>query len=193
MANTSHTSHGTHVTHTARTAHTAAAEPVAELDPRFSDEDAVPTAWPEAERALETAEVFWLSTVRVDGRPHVTPLLAVWLDGAPHFCTGPGEQKARNLERNPRCALTTGTGSLREGLDLVVEGDAARVLDDAGLRRLARLYETKYGPDWRFTAHDGAFHDRRGGEAHVYRITPTVVFGFAKGGPYAQTRWRFPR
>jgi len=31
---------------------------------------------------LEKAEVFWLSTVRPDGRPHVTPMVSVWLDGA---------------------------------------------------------------------------------------------------------------
>lgn len=35
--------------------------------------------------------------MRADGRPHVTPLVAVWLDGAPHFSTGPAEQKAVNL------------------------------------------------------------------------------------------------
>ena len=41
-----------------------------------------------------------LSTVRADGRPHVTPLVAVWLDGALYFCTGEGEQKERNIRRN---------------------------------------------------------------------------------------------
>ncbi|GAA2466923.1 pyridoxamine 5'-phosphate oxidase family protein [Streptomyces macrosporus] len=181
------------MTRTARATRTTITEPVAELDPRFSDEGAVPTPWSEATRGLEAAEVFWLSTVRVDGRPHVTPLLAVWLDGALHFCTGPTEQKARNLQRNPHCVLTTGTNILREGLDLVVEGDAARIVTDAELRRLADLYEAKYGPDWRFTVRDGAFHDPRGGEAHVYRVVPTVAFGFAKGDAYAQTRWRFAR
>jgi hypothetical protein len=56
-------------------------EPVTELDPRFSDPDAVPTSWPETRRILESAELFWICTVRADGRPHVTPLVAVWLDG----------------------------------------------------------------------------------------------------------------
>lgn len=68
--------------------------------------------------------MFWLSTVRHDGRPHVTPLAAIWLDGALHFCAGSQEQKAKNLESNQRCILTTGTSQLRSGLDVVVEGTA---------------------------------------------------------------------
>jgi len=71
-----------------------------ELDARFSSEGAKPTAWPEARKHLEGAELYWLTTVRADGRPHVTPLIAVWLDGAMHFCTGASEQKAKNLEHN---------------------------------------------------------------------------------------------
>lgn len=57
-------------------------QPVTELDSRFSDEDAVATGWEETRVALEEAELFWIATVRADGRPHVTPLVAVWLDGA---------------------------------------------------------------------------------------------------------------
>jgi hypothetical protein len=34
--------------------------------------------------------------VRADGRPHVTPLISVLVDGALHFCTGATEQKAKN-------------------------------------------------------------------------------------------------
>ena len=51
---------------------------------------------------LENAELYWLTTVRNDGRPHVTPLIGVMQDGAVHSCTGLGEQKARNLEHSPR-------------------------------------------------------------------------------------------
>ena len=172
-------------------------EPVAELEPQFSSDDADPTAWAEARESLERAEVYWLSTVRPDGRPHVTPLLAVWLDGALYFCTGPDERKARNLARNPRCILTTGCNAL-EGLDLVVEGDAVRVSDEARLRRVADLYESKYGEAWRFVVRDCAFyHDPeslRGedpGEALVYEVAPSTAFGFGKGETFSQTRWRF--
>jgi pyridoxine/pyridoxamine 5'-phosphate oxidase len=165
-------------------------EPVAELDPRFSSGDASPAPWADARQRLEQAEVFWLSTVRPDGRPHVTPLIAVWLDGALHFCTGPDERKARNLAANAHCVVTTGCNALAEGLDLVIEGDAVRVSDETRLRRLAERYEAKYGSDWHFEVRDGAFSGD-GGEALVFEVSPRTVFGFHKGEPFGQTRWRF--
>jgi nitroimidazol reductase NimA-like FMN-containing flavoprotein (pyridoxamine 5'-phosphate oxidase superfamily) len=164
-------------------------EPVAELDARFSIEGATPTDWAQASARLEDAQVYWLSTVRPDGRPHVTPLLSVWLEEALYFCTGPTERKAKNLEHNPHCALTTGTNILAEGLDLVVEGNAEQVRDDDKLQRIADAYESKYGSDWHFDVRDGAFHGD-GGEALVFEVAPSKAFGFGKGA-YSQTRWRF--
>ena len=55
----------------------ARSEPVIELDSRFSSEDASATTWADAREQLERAQVYWLSTVRADGRPHVTPLIAL--------------------------------------------------------------------------------------------------------------------
>jgi general stress protein 26 len=169
----------------------AANEPVTELDARYSSDGATPTAWADARGRLESAELYWLSTVRPDGRPHVTPLVAVWLDGALYFCTGPEERKAKNLAGNPHCALTTGCNALGEGFDLVVEGTAARVSDETRLRGIADAYESKYGTDWHFDVRGGAFHGP-GGEALVYEIAPSTAFGFGKG-EFSQTRWRFER
>jgi hypothetical protein len=166
-------------------------EPVAELDARYSADHASPTGWADARARLAVAEVYWLSTVRPDGRPHVTPLLCVWLDDALYFCTGPDERKARNLAANPHCVLTTGSSALSEGLDLVVEGDAVNVSDEAALRRIADAYEAKYGADWHFDVRDGAFYGD-GGRALVYEVAPSTAFGFGKG-EYSQTRWRFDR
>ena len=89
----------------------ATAEPRAELDARFSGPDATATAWEHVRALLEVAELFWISTVRADGRPHVTPLPAVWTDDALHFCTGADEQKGVKLARNAHCTLTTGTNA----------------------------------------------------------------------------------
>ena len=63
--------------------------PVTPLDTRFSDRDAVATDWEVTRRALKDAELFWIATVRADGRPHVTPLVAVWLEDAIHSPPGP--------------------------------------------------------------------------------------------------------
>ncbi|GGW31180.1 pyridoxamine 5'-phosphate oxidase family protein [Streptomyces xantholiticus] len=166
------------------------AQPLPELDTRFSDPKASAADWSDAAAQLRDAEVFWLTTVRPDGRPHVTPLIAVWHDESLHFCTGPGERKAKNLRENQEVVLTTGVPSLSEGYDVVVEGEAVRVTDEPTLRALADAYAHKYGPDWTFTVGDGVFvHEA--GEALVFRVAPRTAFGFAKGDPFGQTRWRF--
>jgi nitroimidazol reductase NimA-like FMN-containing flavoprotein (pyridoxamine 5'-phosphate oxidase superfamily) len=166
--------------------------PVAELHAGFSSPGATPTDWAEGRRHIEGAEVFWLSTVRPDGRPHVTPLLAVWHDDAMYFCTGPDERKAKNLKQNPQCVLTTGQNGL-DGLDVVVEGGAVEVGDGAELEQVANTYESKYGA--RFTASEGTWFGLsdaiRAGKALVYRVAPTTVLGFGKGEQFSQTRWRF--
>ena len=165
-------------------------EPQAKLDPRFSSRGASAIEWATGRKRVEGAELFWLSTVRPDGRPHVTPLISVWLDGAAFFCTGADERKAKNLAENPNCILTTGCNLLEEGLDVVIEGEARRIGDEAKLERVADAYESKYGSDWHFDVRDGAFHAEGSGEALVFEVAPTTAFGFGKG-EYSQTRWRF--
>ena len=166
-------------------------EPATELG-AFSSPNASPTAWKRGRRELQDAELYWLSTVRPDGRPHVTPLLGVWLDGALYFCTGPDERKAKNLEQNSSCVLTTGRNGL-DGLDLVLEGTATPVSDDHERGLVAHTFESKYGPH--FEAPDGTWAGLgdaiREGHALLFRVAPSIAFGFGKGGPYSQTRWTF--
>ena len=164
-------------------------DPTAEIDSRFSDPEASPTPWADAKQVLEQAELYWLTTVRVDGRPHVTPLIAVAEDGVMHFCTGLREQKARNLERREQVALTTGINTWARGLDIVLEGTAVRVSDADALQRLADAYEAKYGSEWHFDVGSGVFGTGEDAVA-VFRIEPAKVLAFAKQ-PHAQTSYRF--
>jgi nitroimidazol reductase NimA-like FMN-containing flavoprotein (pyridoxamine 5'-phosphate oxidase superfamily) len=170
--------------------------PRTDLDSRFSTPDAAALPWKDAEQRLLNAGVFWISTVRPDGRPHVVPLIAVWLDGALYFSTSEGEQKVTNLATNSRVSITTGGNSFSPGLDIVVEGEATIVSDDAKRRRVADEFVAKYGEGWRFP------QEARGGKILVFEVTPTKAFGFGRGellagGPwsagarYNQTRWRF--
>jgi general stress protein 26 len=168
---------------------TTQSDPTAEIDSRFSDPDAAATPWADAARVLEDAELYWLTTVRADGRPHVTPLIGVAEDGAVHFCTGLREQKARNLEQRTQVALTTGNNTWAQGLDVVVEGTAVRISDGDTLQRLADAFEAKYGSEWHFEVGDGVF-GAGDDAAAVFRIEPAKVFAFAKE-PHAQTRYRF--
>jgi general stress protein 26 len=164
--------------------------PVTTVDERYSDVSAVATEWEGTARALQTAELFWLTTVRADGRPHVTPLVAVWADGALHFCTGAEEQKALNLRGNPHVVLTTGRNDWKEGLDIVVEGEAARVTDDIVLERLAQAWRAKWEGQWQFQVQNGYFVHPAGHEVLVFSVNPLKILAFAKG-PFAQTRHRF--
>ena len=165
-----------------------AIEPRAQLVEEFSDPNAVATPWAEVVEILESAEMFWLSTVRRDGRPHVTPLPAMWLDNRLHFCTGNYEQKAKNIEANPRCVLTTGVSSYRSGLDVVVEGTVGRITDHSTLVRLADQWQDKIG--WTFAVGDGVFLDSQAGNhpAEVFAVIPSKILAFRKA-PYSQTRF----
>ncbi|MFD3414937.1 pyridoxamine 5'-phosphate oxidase family protein [Streptomyces cyaneofuscatus] len=169
----------------------SATGPATELDARYSSEGGTARPWPETAAVLADAPLYWLSTVRPDGRPHVTPLIGVWSQGALHFCTGPAERKARNLAANPEVVLTTGANALDSGFDVVVEGRADRVTDHARLTALTREWEAKYGADWHFDVEDGSFVQPEAGHAHVFAVHPRTVFGFGKGDPYSQTRYRF--
>jgi uncharacterized pyridoxamine 5'-phosphate oxidase family protein len=172
--------------------------PTTSLDPRFSSPDASAIDWAAGAQQLADAQIAWLATVRPDARPHVAPLLSIWLDGALYFCTGATERKAKNLAANPHCSMLTGCNALDEGLDIVVEGNAVNVTDDARLQRLADAYVVKYGEAWRFMVRDGAFYHGEGSlreeyatRALVYEIVPETAFGFGRGASFSQTRWRF--
>jgi predicted pyridoxine 5'-phosphate oxidase superfamily flavin-nucleotide-binding protein len=163
--------------------------PTVELHEGFSEPGATAVPWTDVEQVLSTSEMYFLSTVRADGRPHVTPLPAIWDRGTLHICTGDQEQKARNLARQPACVLSTGTNRLHGGLDVVAEGVAVRVTEPARLRELAALWKSRL--DWDFEVGEDAFRDADGRTGLVYAIRPRKVLAFGKG-PYTQTRYRFP-
>lgn len=180
----------------------SAPQPVGELDARYSSETTPPPGaeavtaleWAEAHRRLEAAEIFWLSTVRPDGRLHVTPLIGAWHDGALYFSTGPGEQKVKNLAHDPHCALTTGQNVLTEGVDIIVEGTAERVAGPAALEEVIAVHEAKYRDQ--MTSPGSLFFGMgdliRKGDVVVYAVAPDTAYGFGRdGGVYNHTRWTF--
>lgn len=167
--------------------------PVTTLDQRYSDPAAVAITWEETRRLLEAAELSWIATVRADGRPHVTPLVAVWVDGALYFHTGAEEQKFANLRANPHVVLTTGSGRWDEGIDVVVEGKAAQVTDENVLSRVAEAFAGKWDGRWQLAVRDGRFRNRNADDwpSQVFSVTPARVFAHAKGDPFGATTHRF--
>ena len=165
-------------------------EPQTELDTRFSNPGTSPTRWEQTEQTIANAQLFWISTTRTDGAPHVSPLVAVWVEGALYFSSGPAEQKVLNLRSNPHVALTTGVNSWDEGLDVVVTGVARRVVGRELLEPLAAAWRHKWDGRWRFPVTDDGFGSRGDGIAQVFAVRPVKVLAFGKN-PFSQTCYRF--
>jgi nitroimidazol reductase NimA-like FMN-containing flavoprotein (pyridoxamine 5'-phosphate oxidase superfamily) len=163
--------------------------PATELDVRFSDPAASAVDWNATRQVLEDAQLFWITTVRADGRPHVSPLVGVWFDDALYFATGETEQKAHNLRANPSVILTTGCNTWDRGTDVVVEGTAVPVEDETRLKSLAEAWSRKWDGRWSYDVRAGRFH-HDAGEALVFGVTPAKVLTFGKA-PFSHTRYRF--
>lgn len=165
--------------------------PETTIDLRYSSDNAQPIPWPDAVVHLRDAELFWVSTVRPGGRPHVTPVVGVWLDDAFFFSSGAEEQKSKNLGASPHCAVTTGCNRWNEGLDIVLLGDVVRVRDRQVLQRVADAHTAKYGSAWAAEVDDDGTFRMHGHGALVYELSPEQALGFGKSGGFSHTRWDF--
>ncbi|MDP9346939.1 MAG: PPOX class F420-dependent oxidoreductase [Actinomycetota bacterium] len=98
---------------------------------------------PEVRALLEAPNFAHVATLLPDGSPASVAVWAGVHDGRPYFFTQPQSQKARNLARDGRIALSVvdrdnpyRTGRLRGQVTETIEGDAALELID----RLALTY-----------------------------------------------------
>jgi pyridoxine/pyridoxamine 5'-phosphate oxidase len=140
--------------------------------------------------AEEAPQTWWLSTTGPDGKPHTTGVGAWWADDRFYFTSGARTRKSRNLATNPQCAIAVALGDL----DLVVEGTAARVTDEATLERVA---ERAREGGWPATVKDRALTAEYSAPSagpppwDVYVMTPRTAYGVATAEPHGATRWRF--
>jgi pyridoxamine 5'-phosphate oxidase-like protein len=154
-----------------------------------------PLDWNRAQEALTAGpagDTFFLGTIGADGRPHAAGIGAVWLDGELYFVSGPESRKSRNLTANPACTVSAGL----PGIDIVMEGDAARVTDPATLERLAIHYrEGGWPAEVEGEAFTAPYSAPSAGPPpwYLYAVTLHTVFGLATAEPYGATRWRFER
>ena len=130
----------------------------------------------------------WLTTINSDGTPHVTPVGIVQLDGVWYFNSGPATRKSRNIAANPRSVLSVAT----HPFDLVIEGTAVRVTQDAELRSVAAAFAEHGWPAQ--VEGDALTADYSAPSAgpppwHVYRLAPATVFAFATAEPYGATKF----
>jgi nitroimidazol reductase NimA-like FMN-containing flavoprotein (pyridoxamine 5'-phosphate oxidase superfamily) len=147
-------------------------------------------SWADVQTRVAEADDYLLATTDPDGRPHVVPVLAVWLEGAVCFVSFRDSRKSRNLTRNDGCAVTVPGPEV----DLVLEGAAQLVRDPARLQKVADLYPLKY-PWWHPFVRDGEFYDPADtaldDPRYVYALEPAQVFAFGKEEGFSATRWRF--
>jgi hypothetical protein len=140
----------------------------------------------------QITDSYFLGTTRPDGRPHVTAVGALWLDGDLYFTSGAESRKARNLAANPACTIAVGL----EGIDLVLEGEATRVAEQSTLERVAAQYrEGGWPAEVSGDAFTAPYSAPSAGPPpwQLYRFTFDTAFGVATAEPYGATRWRFDR
>jgi hypothetical protein len=153
-----------------------------------------PLAW---ERVLAQLAVppgperpFFLGTVRPDGRPHSAGIGATWHDGTLYIVSGPATRKSRNLAANPACTISVRLTDL----DVVLEGEAHRVVDPDTLEQVAAVYRSG---GWPARVEGDAFTAPYSAPSagrppwYLYRFTFHTAFAVASGEPYGATRWRF--
>jgi len=134
----------------------------------------------------------WLSTIDPDGRPHVSGIGGLWAHGAFWFETGGRTRKARNIARDPRCALAVAT----QEFDLVVEGEAAKVTDRATVASMAERWAAEGWParvDESGLALTAEYSAPSAGPPpwSVYRIEVAAATALGTVEPGGATRWTF--
>jgi len=135
--------------------------------------------WSWAVERLISSHDYWVATVDADGQPAVMPVWGSWSDDAVWFSSGPRSRRARNLERDPRCTITT-DNPLEP---VVVEGTVSRVSDHAAVERFTARCNEKYETDIPVEFY---------AENALFRVPPTVAYGLTEadfsGTP---TKWQF--
>lgn len=154
-----------------------------------------PMPWSRALEALGTGSLgpdvpCFLGTVRPDRRPHSAGVGVVEHDGDLYFTSGPGTRKSRNLAENPACTLSVRL----EGIDLILEGEAQRVVDGATLDQVAAVFrEGGWPAEVEGDALTAAYSAQSAGPSpwNLFRLDVHTAFGVALREPYGASRWRF--
>ena len=136
--------------------------------------------WSWAEERLARNRNYWLSTISSGSRPHTMAVWGIWYSDSFFFSTDGASRKARNIQRNPSCTLSTESAAEA----VIVEGRATlQAVDAALLAAVSKHYEAKYSMAYP-------------ADSHVYQVQPEVVFGFIENASEfsgAATRWEVIR
>ncbi len=97
--------------------------------------------WSTVRALLESVKIFWLGTVRPDGRPHATPIWGAWVNDTYYWDGSPEARWARNLAANPAIVVHIE----QNGTAVMIEGDASfESIDEETLKALVASYGARY-------------------------------------------------
>jgi PPOX class probable F420-dependent enzyme len=91
---------------------------------------------------LRSDPIIWLVTVRADGRPHIVPVWFLWENGSLLILSQPGNQKIKNISRDPRVSLALDDS--KTGHDVIVFEGEAELLDGPASAVVPPAYAEKY-------------------------------------------------
>lgn len=144
--------------------------------------------WDWAAMRLVACRNYWLISVGTDGQPHSLPVWGVWDDDDRQFMfsCSPNAKKVRNIEANPKVALTND-----DSVECVsVQGTAERLTDMKRIDEWVARYVKKYGAEM---GPEAAGFIR----SHAcFEVTPTVALSIIeRADEFAlrATRWRLHR
>jgi hypothetical protein len=131
---------------------------------------------------FEATGLGFLATLRADGSPRISGIEPSFWEGDLWLGMMPGSRKARDLLRDPRCALHAASvdKEVKEG-DARVSGLALEVVDDDVKRRMGAAF-----------AEDTGFDPNEHGPFHLFKLDITEVFHLRPAGDHLALDWWTP-
>jgi nitroimidazol reductase NimA-like FMN-containing flavoprotein (pyridoxamine 5'-phosphate oxidase superfamily) len=138
----------------------------------YVDNPTASVTWEYVEKRLSESKNYWMSSVRPNGRPHVIPRWAVFIDGKIYYDGSPETRHAQNIVQNPHVALHLESGDqalIAEGVAKPAGKPAAKLA-----KRIAQAYSAKY-KDFGYDPEPNQWDD--GG---LYEFTPHKILAWTK-------------
>ena len=122
---------------------------------------------------IERERVCRVATVNPEGLPHLVPVCAVVADGRIYFGSGDDARKVKNLQANPRIAVTVDLYSddWAHIKGVLVQGQAKLIERGPRFRKIRTLLYRKY-PQY---PTDAAIEES---DSVVVEVTPSAVFSW---------------
>jgi hypothetical protein len=138
----------------------------------YVDHPTSSVAWEYVEKRLSESKNYWMSSVRPNGRPHVIPRWAVYIDGKVYYDGSPETRHAQNIAQNPYVSLHLESGDQV----IIAEGmvKPAGKPDPELAKQIAVAYSTKY-KDFGYAPEPNQWDG--GG---LYEFTPRKILAWTK-------------